>query len=213
MAMRKLLPLFLALAAALPVLGQEWSPTLIVHDGGKPGPLGLVGLNFDVRILGYFAETSATMTFANSGSQVAEGEFYFPLPPGATVSGYALDIQGQMVDGVVVDKQRARDVFDIERQRRVDPGLVEWTRRDHFHTRVYPILRGGQRTVRVTYVSELSDGAAPGLGGTVYRLPLGFARPIPAFSLRVEVVKPLAEPKIRQSAAANFHFMRWQESW
>ena len=42
-----------------------------------------------------------------------------------------------------------------------------------------------------------------GPAARTYRLPLGFTRPIPAFSLRVEVVKPAAEPKVRQSAAGE----------
>ena len=134
---------------------------------------------------------------------------YFPLPAGATVSGYALDVQGAMVDGVSVDKQRATEIFEAEKRRQVDPGLVEWTKRDHFHTRVFPIPGGGRRIVRVQYVSELEDGP----GGVSYRLPLGFARPIPRFSLRMEVVHPAAEPRIARAAPANFRFARWHESF
>ncbi len=146
--MRKLLPLFLVLGTALPVLAQVSVPTIIVQDDGKATPLGLVELNYEVRISGYFAETSATMTFANPLARNTEGELYFPLPAGATVSGYALDIQGKMVDGVPVEKQRANTVFEAEKNRKVDPGLVEWTNRDHFRTRVFPIPGGGRRVVR-----------------------------------------------------------------
>ena len=207
--MRKLLPLVLVLGAALPVLAQESVPTIIVQNGGKPEHLGLIELSYEVRIFGYFAETSATMTFANSQARLAEGDLYFPLPQGATVSGYALDIQGKMVDGVSVDKQRATTIFETEKARRIDPGLVEWTRRDHFRTRVFPIPARGQRVVRVQYVSELEDG----VNGVSYRLPLGFTQSIPQFALRVEVVNPAAEPKVRQSAVANFHFARWHDSF
>jgi Ca-activated chloride channel homolog len=164
MAMRKLLPLFLVLlvlGTALPVLAQA-VPTIIVQNEGKAEPLGLVELNYDVRISGYFAETSATMTFANPLPRNAEGELYFPLPPGATVCGYSLDIQGKLVEGVSVEKHRARLIFETEKNRRVDPGLVEWTSRDHFHTRVFPIPGGGQRVVRVQYVSELNVGESDG---------------------------------------------------
>ena len=107
--MRKLLLLFLVLVAALPVLAQESAPAIIVQNEGKAEPLGLVGLNVEARIIGYAAETTATMTFANPQARPTQGDLYFPLPEGATVSGYALDIQGNMVDGVVVEKQRARD--------------------------------------------------------------------------------------------------------
>ena len=110
---------------------------------------------------------------------------------------------------MVVEKQRAKTVFEAEMARRIDPGLVEWTKRECFRTRMFPIRARGQRTVRVQYVSELADGP----DGATYRLPLSFTRPIPAFSLRVEVVKPATQPKVRQSAIANFQFMKWQESF
>ena len=41
-----------------------------------------------------------------------EGDLYFPLPEGATISGYALDINGVMVDGVAVEKHEARRVYE-----------------------------------------------------------------------------------------------------
>ena len=41
-----------------------------------------------------------------------EGDLYFPLPEGATVSGYALDIEGRMIDGVAVEKHKGRQVFE-----------------------------------------------------------------------------------------------------
>ena len=207
--MRKLLPLFLVLGSALPVFAQQSVPTIVVQDEGKPEPLGLVELNYEVRIFGYFAETSATMTFANPLARATEGELFFPLPAGATVSGYALDIQGTMVDGVSVEKQRAASIFETEKNRRVDPGLVEWTKRDYFHTRVFPLPARGQRVVRVRYVSKLEEG----LGGVSYRLPLGFAQPVPKFTLRVEVVNPAAAPRIGQTPLANFHFAQWHASF
>ena len=207
--MRKLLPLFLVLVAVFPVLAQESTPTIIVQNEGKAEPLGLVGLKVEARIIGYTAETTATMTFANPQMRATEGDLYFPLPDGATVSGYALDIQGKMVDGSVVEKQWARTVFETEKARRIDPGLVEWTKRDCFRTRVFPIPARGRRTVRVQYVSELADGP----GGATYRLPLSFKTPIPAFSLRVEVVQPASAPKVRQSAIANLQFMRWTDNF
>jgi hypothetical protein len=36
------------------------------------------------------------------------GDLYFPLPDGATVSSYVLDVNGVMVDGVAVENERVR---------------------------------------------------------------------------------------------------------
>ena len=41
------------------------------------------------------------MTFYNPQPRAMAGDFLFPLPKGATISGYALDIEGKMLNGVV----------------------------------------------------------------------------------------------------------------
>ena len=50
------------------------------------------------------------MTFRNPLPYATEGDLYFPLPEGATVSGYALDVLGRTVDGVVVGRAGPRGV-------------------------------------------------------------------------------------------------------
>ncbi len=79
----------------------------------------------------------------------------YPLPAGAIVQGYALDINGRMVDGVPVPRQKARVAFEEEVRKQVDPGLVEWSGGNMFKTRVYPIPAGGTRTVRLRYSTVL----------------------------------------------------------
>ena len=196
-----------ALGATL--LAQTTPPVLVVQGQKGAEPLGLRKLETEVRIHGSLAETTTTMTFFNPLSRAMEGDLYFPLPEGATVSGYALDVQGKMVDGVAVEKHKGRQVFEEVVRRGVDPGLVEWTKGNNFHTRVFPIPARGTRTVRVQYVAELVGGKE----GPAFHLPLNFKEKIAEFSLRVEVVKPAALPRITQGELANFTFARWRESF
>ncbi|MCX6554010.1 MAG: VIT domain-containing protein, partial [Candidatus Aminicenantes bacterium] len=142
-------PARLAAQGAVPALVASGS------GDGKPEPLLLSGLAIDVRIVGAVAETRMTMLFHNPSDRQLSGDLYFPLPEGATVSGYALDINGAMVDGVVVEKEKGRRVFESLSRRRIDPGLVEWVKGNHFKTRVFPIPARGGRTVMVHYLSEL----------------------------------------------------------
>jgi len=95
------------------------------------------------------------LSIANRSDRVLEGDLYFPLPQGATVSGYALDIEGKMVDGVAVEKHKGREVFEKIVRQGIDPGLIEWTKGNNFKTRVFPIPAKGSRTIRVNYVAEL----------------------------------------------------------
>ncbi|MEW6713401.1 MAG: VIT domain-containing protein, partial [Candidatus Riflebacteria bacterium] len=131
-------------------------------------PVRLVSVNTEVRIYGYLSETSMTMKFFNPNHRVLEGELYFPLPEGAVVSGYALDIGGDLVDGVAVEKQKAREVFEAEVRKGVDPGLVEKVKGNNFKTRVYPLNANGSRIVRVTFTDDLREND----GEAIYRLPL-----------------------------------------
>lgn len=138
----------------------------------------------EVRIFAGVAETRLTFTIKNPYSWQVEGKFYFPLPEGSTVSGYALDIQGKMVEGVSVGKQRAQIVFDSEMQRRVDPGLVEWAGGDVFQTRVYPIFPSKERTVMIAYLSELRTD--PGTLEQHYTLPLRFHDEVEHFKIKIK---------------------------
>ncbi len=191
---------------------QQVPPILIetmADDKRKGQSLRLSKVDVDTRINGYLAETSVTMTFYNPSNRVLSGDLYFPLPEGATVSGYALDVDGKMVDGVVVEKQKAREVFEKEVRKGVDPGLVEWVTGNNFKTRVFPIPARGRRTVRVDYVTELVSTAQ----GAGYYLPLNFDQEIGQFSLRVEAVKATRSPVIQAGAPARFEFTKWRDSF
>ena len=138
-----------------------------MNVGSSVGGGGVSGYRYDmntaaevqVTIAGFLARTITTLTFENKTDRTLEGELVFPLPEGATVSGYGLDVEGQIIDAVVVDAQAARLTFEEETRRGVDPGLVEWVRGNSFRTRVWPIAAQGCRTVRVEYVTALARDA------------------------------------------------------
>lgn len=194
----------------VPALAQEIPmPTLVVPAEEKAEPLKLSAVKTEIRILGYLAETKMTMTFFNPNHRVLAGDLYFPLPEGATVSGYALDVAGAMVDGVVVEKQKGREVYEKIVRQGIDPGLVEWVKGNNFKTRVFPILPRGSRTVMVRYLSELAHDPK----GTTYHLPLNFKDPVDEFSIRVEVVKSAAKPVVTQGELPDFNFAKWRDSY
>ena len=90
------------------VPAQNLPPVLMVDDGNRSTPLAISKVDVDTRIFGFVAETRMTLVFRNTLSRPLAGDLYFPLPVGATVSGYALDVNGAMVDGVVVEKDKGR---------------------------------------------------------------------------------------------------------
>jgi Ca-activated chloride channel family protein len=207
---RNMLLWLLLMGVASPVLAQRLPPpALMVQENDRAKPLEISAVDTDVRIVGDIAETRTTMTFYNPQSRNMAGDLYFPLPEGATVSGYALDIEGKMVDGVVVEKDKARQVFEIEVRKGIDPGLVEWVKGNNFKTRVFPVPPKGSRTVMVRYVTPLVRDVS----GPNYQLPLNYKSPVGTFHLRVEVVKPGAPPVVKSGTLANFSFAAWRESF
>lgn len=200
-----LLFVFVLLFAAL---GHAQVPELKIARPGEQ-PVVLSGLDARVRIFGHLAETTMTMKFFNPNSRVLEGELEFPLPEGAVVSGYALDVDGELVEGVAIEKQKAREVLETEIRRGVDPGIVEKVKGNNFKTRVYPLNANGTRTVQVVYITELTvnDGEAN------YRVPLRLTEKTAAFNLRVEVLSAEQQPKIVISGASPSEFSKMQSGW
>ncbi len=193
--MRTMILGFLLVALGGNSLAQEVPPALMIKAPGetRSKPLYLSSVDVRARIFGFIAETRMTMTFRNDYDRVLEGQLYFPLPEGSTVSGYALDIDKKMVDGVVVTKEKARVVFEQEVRKQIDPGIVEWVKGNNFKTRIYPIPARGTRTVAVRYVSDLDFDPR---GQASYRLPLNFEQALDSFSLRVEVIQAAQQPQL-----------------
>jgi len=205
----KLAGLVLCATVSGSLLAQERPPALVVKVGDKPEPLAVTAVRAEARIFGCLAETRLTLTFANPHDRQFEGELYFPLPEGSTVSGYALDINSQMVDGVVVEKDRGRQIFEEVERQGIDPGLVEWTKGNNFKTRVFPIPAKGTRTVMVRYVAELaSKGDA-----AEYRLPLAFKDKVKDASIRIEVLKPAKAPVLSECGLDGLQFVKWEGSY
>ncbi|MBO4350800.1 MAG: DUF2135 domain-containing protein [Proteobacteria bacterium] len=120
----------------------------------KPTEIG--SYKVDARVNGMYAVVSTEFTVFNPNMRVFEGELEFPLPEDAVVSGYAIDVNGAMVDGRVVEKEKARIAFEEEVKRGIDPGLVEQIKGNAYRTRIYPIPAQGSRRIRVDYTTPLT---------------------------------------------------------
>jgi Ca-activated chloride channel family protein len=190
-------------------------PALLARvDEARPAqPLAVARLDARATITAFLSKTSMTLTFRNDLDRVLEGELVFPLPEGATVSGYAIDVRGEMVDGVVVERHEARIAFEKEVRKGIDPGLVEWVQGNAYRTRVWPIPARGQRTVRIEYVTALETRGEGGALAALYRLPLAFREAIPEVSIRVEVVEGSSAPQVRGDSWGSLRFEKWEKRY
>ncbi|CAF1128092.1 unnamed protein product [Adineta steineri] len=120
-------------------------------------PLQMINLHVEQQVNATFPlihQVATTMTFKNTHNRRLEGALEFTLPEAATICGFGLDVDGRIVDGVVVEKEKARVTFEKEVRKGVDPGFVEMVAGNIFRTRVYPIEAGGTRIVRVIYQDQ-----------------------------------------------------------
>jgi Ca-activated chloride channel family protein len=168
-------------------------PVLMARDGDGDKMLGLAKAKVDVLIDGWLARTSLLLTFRNDSDRVLEGELVVPLPEGATVSGYGIDVNGNIVDGVAVEKEQARVSYEKEVRRGIDPGLLEHVSGNTFRARVYPIPARGTRSIKIQYVTDLTAENQ----NVVYSCPLDWGRSVKEFSLHVDAPKAGAAPITR----------------
>ena len=134
------------------------------HAAG-PKALKIGRLDISVDLAGGVSKTTVVATFENPSAVALEGDFTLALPQGAVITGYALDVNGKMIDGVLTGKRQAELAYQRKVRRGLDPGLAEMTRDNAFETHVFPILPGKGRTVRLEFAAPL-DPDRP------YALPL-----------------------------------------
>jgi len=175
----------------------------IIRSGSSyDKPIELKRLNVKVFVLENIATTTFEMQFYNDNDRVMEGELNFPLANGVTVSRYALDVNGEMREGVVVEKEKATQAFEAVTRRNIDPGIVEVTKGNNFKTRVYPIPPKGYKKALIAFEQELSGDDK----NYIYHLPLGLKHVLEEFSVKVEVVmnQPKATKGKHPSINLNF---------
>ena len=175
-------------------------PEVKVRGQYNANPMQLQELSMDILVMGQTAVTTMEMTFYNPNDRVMEGEFEFPLSNGQEVSRFALDIDGKLREGVVVDKALGRQAFEDITRRNVDPGLLEKTEGNNFRARVYPMPAQGVRRILIAFEQELSQKN----GRDFYFLPIASGVKLKHFKLRTEVVSRMVKADIENTLQLNF---------
>ena len=128
--------------------------------------LQLVGLDARAVVDGPLAFTELHLTFKNPQPRTIEGHFKVTMPEGAAISRFAMMINGQWMEGEVVEKQAARRAYEDALHRRQDPALLEQDSGNTFTARVFPIPANAEKEIIVAWSHELKSA------GEAYRLPL-----------------------------------------
>ncbi len=175
-------------------------PTISSANKNKT-PIILDKLKISVFVVDNIAQTTMEMDFYNGNSRVMEGELNFPLSNGVTISRFALDVNGKMREGVVVDKEKATQTFEAITRTNVDPGIAEITKGNNFRARVYPIPAKGYKKAIIGFEQEINGDAE----NYIYKLPLNIKNKLKEFSVKVEVV--MNKPKILKSKGSTINLV------
>ena len=84
-----------------------------------------------------------------------EALYLFPVPKEASVANFSMWIGGKEMVGEVVEKKRAREIYDSYKQVRRDPGLLEQVDYKNFEMRIFPIGPNAEQRVQITYYQQL----------------------------------------------------------
>jgi Ca-activated chloride channel homolog len=206
------LPVWLALLAAISLAPQAHADGLIIVDERHwlPGPipphpippwpprplppaprpyapLEVVYHHVDVKIDGQIATTSVDQEFYNPNPQRLEGTYLFPIPRGAQIDKFTMDIGGKMVEAELLPAAKARAIYEDIVRKLKDPALLEYADRDVFKVRVFPIEPNSKKRIKLSYTQVLKADASL----VNYTYPLNTekfsAAPVKNVSIKVEL--------------------------
>jgi Ca-activated chloride channel family protein len=150
-------------------------------------PLSVTYHRVTVEMNDQVATTSVDQEFYNPTSQRLEGTYLFPLPVGAHVDKFSMDVNGTMTDAELLDASKARSVYEDIVRKFKDPALLEYTGRDAFRARIFPIEPNSRKHVKITYTQLLKSDS----GSVEYTYPLNTekfsSRPLENVSVRMNV--------------------------
>lgn len=180
-------------------------PHIVVRKNLQP--IVLRDLSINTSVIGNVATTTYEMIMYNPNPQTLEAEFIFPLAENQTIAAVALDINGKMREGVVVEKEKARASFEDVVRRGADPLLVEKTAGQQFKTRIYPFAPNGTRKIRITLEEALKKED----GQFKYVLPLSFKQKLDSFTLNIEIPTVAEDLPEITTDLADFHFTKSEQ--
>ena len=176
--MKTQLTLLLALLAPLPALSIGYVYTGVGDDGRQH--LELTSVTVDVQINERIARTRTDQIFTNHADWVVEGIYEFTLPEGAIITDLVLWIDDKRVQGLILEKEEARQIYDAIVRQRIDPALLEQVSPNQFRLSIFPFPAKGSRRVEFEYMQLLE----PRSGRLNYTFPLA---PETSQALQMEV--------------------------
>jgi Ca-activated chloride channel family protein len=163
----------LAGIACLPSLtaAAQEPEALLAQPRSAPAELHLVSHEVSVLVQDGFATTRVEELLANPLDQALDATWSFPLPEEAALSELAITIDGQLVVGEVVEKEKGRRVFEEEQAAGEDAALAEQEGYHEYRISLARVPARGTAEVRIVYYQPIDVDA--GVGRYLYPVQEG----------------------------------------
>jgi len=162
-------------------------PPVAVRGHFAFAPLEVTYHRVSVSIDQTVAVTSVDQEFYNPNNQRLEGTYLFPVPDGATIDKFAMDIDGKMMDAELLPADKARSIYEDIVRKQKDPALLEYTGRAAFKVRIFPIEPNSRKHVKLQYTQLIKTDS----GLSEYSYPLNTekfsSKPLADVSVKVEL--------------------------
>ena len=111
----------------------------------------------DVTIVDQVAVTHVDQVFYNPNEWQVEGTYIFPIPVGAVVTDFILWIDGEPVQGEMLEAGEAREIYEAIVREIRDPALLEYVGQGAVQASIFPIPAYGERRIELEYSQVLTS--------------------------------------------------------
>ncbi len=154
-------------------------------------PLEIQNQKVDVAIRDQVSRTEVEQIIYNPKGQRVEGTFLFPVPKGAQIDKFTMDINGKPAEAELLKADKARAIYEEIVRKMKDPALLEYAGRDLFKVRIFPIEPNERKRINLSYTQLLKEEQ----GLVEYALPLnpdtGNAKTPIAIKVQIDSRTPL----------------------
>ena len=144
---------------------------ILTPIGSGHKPIQIRDHQVNVVINNGFAMTEVHQTFYNPNPENLEAMYSFPLPKSASLSEVSIYAGEREIQGEVLEKQKARQIYEDEKSRGNDSGLAEKNEFYTFEFKVYPVAAYDDTKIRFLYYQPLKIDT--GVGRYLYPLEEG----------------------------------------
>src|SRR5512137_2675099 len=120
-----------------PIPPPHWPPPIPPPRPYAFAPLDVNYVKVYIRITDQVAVTAVDQEFYNPNPARLEGTFVFPIPKGAHIDKFTMEIDGKQVEAELLAADKARRIYEDIVRKLKDPALLEYAGRDVFKVRIF----------------------------------------------------------------------------